>query len=52
MKRANNMLKGIYHSLTERKRQHKKSFAVLVDPDKVNAVKLDKMMITIIGQLI
>ena len=30
------MIKGIYHSLTERKQQHKKSFAVLIDPDKVN----------------
>jgi phosphoglycerol geranylgeranyltransferase len=30
------MLKGIYHSLTERKRSGKKSFAVLIDPDKVN----------------
>ena len=30
------MLKGIYHSLQERKRLGKKSFAVLIDPDKVN----------------
>ena len=30
------MIKGIYHSITERKRQGKKSFAVLIDPDKVN----------------
>ena len=30
------MNKGIYHSLMERKNQGKKSFAVLVDPDKVN----------------
>jgi putative glycerol-1-phosphate prenyltransferase len=30
------MIKGIYHSLVERKQQHKKSFAVLIDPDKVN----------------
>lgn len=30
------MFTGIYHSLTERKRQGKKSFAVLIDPDKVN----------------
>src|SRR6187402_12485 len=30
------MLKAIYHSLTERKRTGKKSFAVLIDPDKVN----------------
>ncbi|MBP9099454.1 MAG: geranylgeranylglyceryl/heptaprenylglyceryl phosphate synthase [Ferruginibacter sp.] len=38
------MLKGIYHSLTERKRQHKKSFAVLVDPDKVNDSNLDELV--------
>ena len=30
------MLKPIYHSLAERKRAGKKSFAVLIDPDKVN----------------
>ena len=30
------MVKGIYHSLEERKRLGKKSFAVLIDPDKVN----------------
>ena len=30
------MIKGIYHSLAERKRQGKKSFAVLIDPDKVD----------------
>lgn len=30
------MVKGIYHSLAERKRLGKKSFAVLIDPDKVN----------------
>ena len=30
------MLKGIYHSLQERKRLGKKSFAVLIDPDKVD----------------
>ena len=30
------MRNGIYHSLTERKRLGKKSFAVLIDPDKVN----------------
>jgi len=30
------MLTAIYHSLTERKRTGKKSFAVLIDPDKVN----------------
>lgn len=30
------MMKGVYQSLLEKKRQGKKSFAVLVDPDKVN----------------
>ncbi len=30
------MQKGIYDSLIDRKKRHKKSFAVLVDPDKVN----------------
>jgi len=30
------MIKGIYHSLTERRQAGKKSFAVLIDPDKVN----------------
>jgi phosphoglycerol geranylgeranyltransferase len=34
----------IYHSLTERKQQGKKSFAVLIDPDKVNAKLLDKLI--------
>ena len=38
------MLNGIYHSLTERKRQHKKSFAVLVDPDKVNDSNLEELV--------
>lgn len=38
------MLKGIYHSLTERKRQNKKSFAVLVDPDKVNDTNLEQLI--------
>ncbi|MEO7482426.1 MAG: geranylgeranylglyceryl/heptaprenylglyceryl phosphate synthase [Ferruginibacter sp.] len=30
------MVKGVYQSLLEKKQQGKKSFAVLVDPDKVN----------------
>lgn len=38
------MIKGIYHSLTERKQQHKKSFAVLVDPDKVNNSNLKPLI--------
>jgi len=38
------MLKGIYHSLTERKLHCKKSFAVLVDPDKVNDTNLEQLI--------
>lgn len=38
------MNRSIYHSLTERKRQGKKSFAVLVDPDKVNDSNIGKLI--------
>lgn len=38
------MLKGIYHSLTERKRSGRKSFAVLVDPDKVNDTNMEQLI--------
>lgn len=38
------MLKGIYHSLKEHKRQNKKSFAVLVDPDKVNNSYMEQLI--------
>lgn len=38
------MIKGIYHSLTERKQQQKKSFAVLIDPDKVNESNLEPLI--------
>jgi len=38
------MLKGIYHSLTERKSHGKKSFAVLVDPDKVNDTHMEQLI--------
>ncbi len=38
------MDKGIYHSLTERKRQGKKSFAVLIDPDKVNGNDMERII--------
>ena len=38
------MLKGIYHSLTERKRSGKKSFAVLIDPDKVNDNNMEQLV--------
>lgn len=34
----------IYHSLTEKKKQGKKSFAVLIDPDKVNASVLGELI--------
>jgi phosphoglycerol geranylgeranyltransferase len=34
----------IYTSLTEKKRQGKKSFAVLIDPDRVNTAALDELM--------
>ncbi len=35
---------AIYYSLTERKRQGKKSFAVLVDPDKVNDSSMEQLI--------
>jgi phosphoglycerol geranylgeranyltransferase len=38
------MIKGIYHSLTERKRSGKKSFAVLIDPDKVNDQSMEHLI--------
>ena len=38
------MLNGIYHSLKERRRQNKKSFAVLVDPDKVNDNYMEQLI--------
>jgi len=38
------MTKAIYQSLTERKKQHKKSFAVLIDPDKVNDSNMKKLI--------
>ncbi len=38
------MIKGIYDSLTERKRQGKKSFAVLIDPDKVNGTDMNQLI--------
>ncbi len=38
------MTKGIYHSLTERKRAGNKSFAVLIDPDKVNDQRMDQLI--------
>jgi len=38
------MGKAIYHLLAERKRQQKKSFAVLIDPDKVNSGNLSELV--------
>lgn len=38
------MSKGIYHSITERKRLSKKSFAVLIDPDKVNDSNMEQLI--------
>jgi phosphoglycerol geranylgeranyltransferase len=38
------MTKGIYNSLTDRKQQGKKSFAVLIDPDKVNDGNLQELI--------
>lgn len=34
----------LYHSLAERKKQGRKSFGVLIDPDKVNAAALDELV--------
>jgi len=38
------MVNRIYSSLTEKKRHGKKSFAVLVDPDKVNDEKMQRLI--------
>ena len=38
------MTKGIYNSLTERKQQGKKSFAVLIDPDKANDTNIEQLI--------
>jgi phosphoglycerol geranylgeranyltransferase len=38
------MLNNIYQSLTDRKRQNKKSFAVLIDPDKVNDSSVEELI--------
>jgi putative glycerol-1-phosphate prenyltransferase len=37
------MKQGIYQLLVQKKKQGKKSFAVLIDPDKVNASLLDEL---------
>lgn len=38
------MTSAIYNSLTERKQQGKKSFAVLIDPDKVNDANIAQLI--------
>ncbi|HEY8689238.1 MAG TPA: geranylgeranylglyceryl/heptaprenylglyceryl phosphate synthase [Chitinophagaceae bacterium] len=38
------MINRIYNSLTEKKRHGKKSFAVLIDPDKVNDGKMQSLI--------
>ncbi len=38
------MKQGIYHSLKAKKQAGKKSFAVLIDPDKVNTALLDELI--------
>ena len=38
------MIKGIHNSLVERKRAGKKSFAVLIDPDKVNDQNMEQLI--------
>ena len=38
------MVPDIYHSLTHRKQQGKKSFAVLIDPDKVNESSMEQLI--------
>lgn len=38
------MTATIYHSLTDRKQQGKKSFAVLIDPDKVNDRSMEQLL--------
>jgi phosphoglycerol geranylgeranyltransferase len=38
------MKSATYHSLSEKKKQGRKSFAVLIDPDKVNNSILDELM--------
>ena len=43
------MNNGIYHSLTEGKRQGKKSFAVLIDPDNVNDTSIEQLITLAVG---
>jgi len=34
----------IYHQFLEKKQQGKKSFAVLIDPDKVDSLKIEELV--------
>ncbi len=43
------MIHRIYNSLTERKRHGKKSFAVLIDPDKVNDNEMQQLIDTAVS---
>ena len=38
------MNQAIYNQIVERKKNGKKSFAVLVDPDKVDQPKIDQLI--------
>ncbi|MEO7443856.1 MAG: geranylgeranylglyceryl/heptaprenylglyceryl phosphate synthase [Ferruginibacter sp.] len=44
MKPQTGTMKGIYHSLQYQKQQGKKSFAVLIDPDKVNDENMESLI--------
>ncbi len=39
------MKQVLYNKLVEKKRQHKKSFAVLIDPDKVDAASIKQLVL-------
>ncbi len=43
-KESTNMSQRVYHSFIERKQQQQKSFAVLVDPDKVNDSSMEELI--------
>lgn len=43
------MLNSIYHSLKEGKRQNKKAFAVLIDPDKVSEQYMDQIISLVVS---
>lgn len=39
-----NMKQDLYYQFVERKRQAKKSFAVLIDPDKITSASVDEIV--------